>query len=69
MPRQRQSQTNEPAQKKNDTAVGVQDIGNKTPVTGESSWPKRKSTSASEKREVSKGKKPKGKLTLSTAIL
>ena len=50
--------------KKSDVVVGAQDIGEKKAITRESSWPKRKSTSASGEREASKGKKPKGKLTL-----
>ena len=47
----------------------MQEVGNETAVTGESSRPERKSTSASGGREASKGKKPEGKLTLMAAIV
>ena len=60
--------TKRPRLKKSDTAGGVQEVGNETAVTEESSWPKRKSTSAS-RGQASKGKKPERKLTLATAIV
>ena len=46
----------------------MQEASNKTAVTKESSWPKRKSGSASRK-QGSRGKKPEGKLTLAAAIV
>ena len=46
----------------------MQEAGNETTVIGESSWPKRKSASASG-GQGSKGKKPEGKLTLAAAIV
>ena len=55
--------------KKSDAVVDAQDIGNEAAVTGESSRPKRKSTSTCGEREASKEKKPKEKLTLAAAIL
>ena len=61
--------TKRPCFKKNDTAVGVQEAGNKTTVIGDSSQPKRKSTSASGGREAFKGKKPEGKLMLAATIV
>ena len=78
MPRQRQSQPNQPTKnsnatneqtKKSNAVVGVQEIGDEIAITEESSWPKRKSTSTSGERKASKGKKPEGKLTLVGAIL
>ena len=61
--------TKRPCLKKSNTAAGVQEAGNDTDITGESSWPKQKSTSASGGQEASRGKKPEGKLTLATAIV
>ena len=55
--------------KKSDAAGGGHEIGNETAATGESSCPKRKSTSASGEREASRAKKGDGKLTLAAAIL
>ena len=55
--------------KKSDATGGGHEIGDKTAATGESSRPKRKSTSASGERKASKAKKGDGKLTLATAIL
>ena len=55
--------------KKSDAAAGGHEIGDETVATGESSRPKRKSTSASGEREASKAKKGDGKLTLAAAIL
>ena len=55
--------------KKSDAAGGGHEIGDKTAATGESSRPKRKSTSASGEREASRAKKGDGKLTLAAAIL
>ena len=55
--------------KKSDAAGGGHEIGDKTATTGESSRPKRKSTSAIGEREVSRAKKGDGKLTLAAAIL
>ena len=47
----------------------MQEVGNKTAVTGESSQIKQKSTSANGGQEASRGKKPEGKLTLVAAIV
>ena len=47
----------------------MQEAGDETAVTGASSRPKQKSTSANGGREASKGKKPEGKLTLAAAIV
>ena len=55
--------------KKSDAAGGGHEIGDETAATGESSRPKRKSTSASGEREASRAKKGDGKLTLAAAIL
>ena len=55
--------------KKNDAAGGGHEIGDEIAATGESSRPKRKSTSASGEREASRAKKGDGKLTLAAAIL
>ena len=55
--------------KKSDAAGGGHEIGDETAATGESSCPKRKSTSASGEREASRAKKGDGKLTLAAAIL
>ena len=46
----------------------MQEAGDETAVTGESSWPKRKSASAGG-RQGSRGKKLEGKLTLAAAIV
>ena len=54
--------------KKSNAATGVQEDGDKTAITGESSRPKRKSTSVSG-GQGSKGKKPEGKLILVAAIV
>ena len=61
--------TKRPRLKKSDVATSVQEAGNDTDVTGEFSWPKQKSTSASGGQEASRGKKPEGKLTLAVAIV
>ena len=58
-----------PCKKKSDAAAEGHEIGNETAATGESSCPKRKSTSASGEREASRAKKGDGKLTLVAAIL
>ena len=58
-----------PRAKKNVVAGGGHEIGDETMTTGESSRPKRKSTSASGEREASRAKKGDGKLTLAAAIL
>ena len=55
--------------KKSDAVAGGHEIGDETTATGESSRPKRKSTSASGEREASRAKKGDGKLTLAAAIL
>ena len=55
--------------KKSDAAVGAQEIGDETVAIRKSSWPKRKSTNASGKREAPKGKRPKKKLMLVAIIL
>ena len=60
--------TKRPRLKKSDAATDMQEAGDKIAVTGESSRPKRKSTSASG-GQGSKGKKPEGKLTLAAAIV
>ena len=57
-----------PHTKKSDAIVGMLEIGDEATITGESSQPKRKSISASGERDASKGKKPKGKLTLAAVI-
>ena len=56
-------------EKKSNAAAEVHEVGDETAVTGESSRPKRKSTSASGEREALKAKKPEGKLTLAAAIV
>ena len=61
--------TKRPCLKKSDAAAGVQEAGDKTAVTGESPWSKRKSISASGGWEASRGKKPEEKLTLAVAIV
>ena len=58
-----------PCGKKSDAAGGGNEIGDETAATGESSRPKRKSTSASCEREASRAKKGDGKLSLAAAIL
>ena len=55
--------------KKSDVVGGGHEIGDETTATGESSRPKRKSTSASGEREASRAKEGDGKLTLAAAIL
>ena len=55
--------------KKSDAAGGVLEIVDETAATGESSRPKRKSTSNREKREASRAKKSDGKLSLAMPIL
>ena len=60
--------TKRPRLKKSDTATAVQEAGDETAVTGESSWPKRKSASVGGGQE-SRDKKPEGKLTLAAAIV
>ena len=55
--------------KKSDAAGGGHEIGDETAATGESSRPKRKSTSARGEREASRTKMGDGKLTLAVAIL
>ena len=58
-----------PRGKKSDAVGGGHEIGNETTATGESSRPKRKSTSANGERDASRAKKGDGKLTLAAAIL
>ena len=58
-----------PCGKKSDAASGGHEIGDKTATTGESSRPKRKSTSTSGEREALRAKKGDGKLTLAAVIL
>ena len=58
-----------PRTKKRDAAAEGHEIGDETATTGESSHPKRKSTSASGEREASRAKKGDRKLTLAAAIL
>ena len=60
--------TKQPRLKKSDAATGVQEAGNETAITRESSRPKRKSASASG-GQGSRGKKLEGKLTLVAAIV
>ena len=60
--------TKQPCLKKSDAATVMQEAGDKTTITGESSRPKRKSTSAS-RGQGSKGKKLEEKLTLAAAIV
>ena len=60
--------TKQPRLKKSDTATGVQEAGDETAVTGESSWPKRKTGSAG-RGQGSRCKKPEGKFTLAAAIV
>ena len=55
--------------KKSDAAGGALEIVDETAATGESSRPKRKSTSSGGEREVSRAKKSDGKLSLAAAIL
>ena len=69
MPRQRQSPANGPSGKKSNAGGGGYEIGDEIAATGESSRPKRKSTSASGEREASRAKKGDGKLTLAATIL
>ena len=61
--------TKKTREKKSDAAGGGHEIGDETAATGESSRPKRKSTSASGEREALRAKKGDGKLTLAAAIL
>ena len=58
-----------PCGKKSDAAGRGNEIGNETAAIGESSRPKRKSTSANGEREASRAKKGDGKLSLAAAIL
>ena len=58
-----------PHTKKSDATGGGHEIGDETAATGESSHPKRKSTSANGEREASRAKKGDRKLTLAVAIL
>ena len=58
-----------PRGKKSDAVGGGHEISDETATTGESSRPKRKSTSASGEREASRAKKGDGKLTLAAATL
>ena len=58
-----------PRTRKSNAASGGHEIGDETAATGESSRPKRKSTSANGEREPSRAKKGDGKLTLAAAIL
>ena len=60
--------TNRPRLKKSNVATAVQVAGDKIAVTRESSWPKRKSGSASG-GQGSRGKKLEGKLMLAAAIV
>ena len=60
--------TKRPRVKKSDAVTGVQEAGDETAVTGESSRPRRKSGSAGG-GQGSRGKKPEGKLTLVAAIV
>ena len=60
--------TKRPRLKKNDAANAVQEVGDETAITEESSRPKRKSSSAGG-GQGSRGKKPEGKLTLAAAIV
>ena len=55
--------------KKSNAASGALEIADKTTATGESSRPKRKSTSGGGEREASRAKKSDGKLSLAAAIL
>ena len=55
--------------KKSDAAGGTLEIADETAATGESSRPKRKSTSGRGEREASRAKKSDGKLSLAAAIL
>ena len=58
-----------PRSKKSDAVAMGHEVHDEIAITGESSCPKRKSTSASGERESSKAKKSKGKMTLAAAIL
>ena len=60
--------TKRPRLKKSDAITAVQEAGDETTVTGESSRPRRKSGSAGG-GQGSRGKKPEGKLTLVAAIV
>ena len=55
--------------KKSDAASVAHEIANETVATGESSRPKRKSTSGGGEREASRAKKTDEKLSLAAAIL
>ena len=59
----------QPRTKKSDAATGRHEVGNEIAVIGESSRPKRKSTSASGEREASRAKKSEEKLALAAALL
>ena len=58
-----------PRAKKSDGGGGGHEIGDETTAIGESSRPKRKSTSASDERDALRTKKRDRKLTLAVAIL
>ena len=58
-----------PRGKKSDALGRGHEIGDETAATGESSRPKRKSTSASGERDAWRAKKGDGKLSLAAAIL
>ena len=58
-----------PHGKKSDAHGGGHEIGDETAATGESSHPKRKSTSANGEQDTSRAKKKDGKLMLAVAIL
>ena len=55
--------------KKSDAAGGTLEIADETAATGETSRPKKKSTSGGGEREASRAKKSDGKLSLAAAIL
>ena len=55
--------------KKSDAATGGHEVGDEIAITGESSRPKQKSTSASGEREASRAKKAEEKLMLAVVIL
>ena len=59
----------QPRAKKSNAAAEGHETGDETAITGESSYPKKKSTSASGEREALKAKKAERKLTLVAAIL
>ena len=59
----------QPRAKKSDAVARGYKIGDETAITGESSHPKRKSTSANRERKASRAQKGEEKLTLAVAIL